>query len=535
MFDWLRKQIRRTELHPLPLTFVMDRTDSDQHIVQVYKHINGRDEPVTHIETIWQYGYQEEQEGEQGTIAYRINEQDRQTLLALRSLNPRIDGDGRLVFPFAPPMLNYLRTKDNLDETESSEKLQVSSKPPQPIAQVDYNPGVDLTVEIGYQVEGTKDVIRPENQRITADGNYMIVENTFVPVPKSQNTTIQEWLKWPKRTIPYQNIPEFFQRDLVLLKKEFTAVLTDLAAQIRIVQTPLTPVIKVDTGERGWLDFDVSYQAGEFTLPHNLLAEHKNELFAQVDEYTWVKNDQKTVQKTEKRLQELEADLTTKGYRAPISQFASLEDFIQNIGGKAELSAAYQAFLSQLTGFQANENFRLSAAAEQQLQKAGITLYPYQRAGIHWLDWLFNNHLHGLLADDMGLGKTLQSISLLHRAYEQTNSRQHSLILAPKSVIHHWKRELDRFFPNIRTYEYHGASRRKDYLNAVEPIIFISTYETITNDLEILKTIPFFYIILDEATRIKNPESKRTQAVKALNSAHRLALSGTPVENRPAI
>ncbi|GIK54362.1 MAG: hypothetical protein BroJett015_00250 [Chloroflexota bacterium] len=247
-----------------------------------------------------------------------------------------------------------------------------------------------------------------------------------------------------------------------------------------------------------------------------------------------MKNDQKIVQKTEKRLRDLEAELTLHGYRSPISQFATLEDFIESIGGKAELSAAYQAFLDQLTSFKADENFRLSPAAERQLKKAHIALRPYQRAGIHWLDWLFNNHLHGLLADDMGLGKTLQSISLLHRAYEQTNSRQHSLILTPKSVIHHWKRELERFFPDIRTYEYHGPSRRKDYLQASTPITFISTYETVTNDLDTLKTVPFFYIILDEATRIKNPDSKRAQAVKALNGAHRLALSGTPVENQPA-
>ncbi|MCZ7674120.1 MAG: SNF2-related protein [Chloroflexi bacterium] len=100
--------------------------------------------------------------------------------------------------------------------------------------------------------------------------------------------------------------------------------------------------------------------------------------------------------------------------------------------------------------------------------------------------------------------------------------------------MRHWEREINSYYPQLRTYPYHGPNRNRNLLKAIEPITFISTYQTAANDIEYFKTIPFYYIILDEATRIKNPQAKRTQAVKALNSAHRLALSGTPVENRPA-
>ena len=95
-------------------------------------------------------------------------------------------------------------------------------------------------------------------------------------------------------------------------------------------------------------------------------------------------------------------------------------------------------FISQLTGFQADETFALSRKAEQDLVNRGIQLRPYQRAGIHWLTWLQQNHLHGVLADDMGLGKTLQSIAAMRQAYEETGSREHSLVVAPKSVVPHW-------------------------------------------------------------------------------------------------
>ncbi|MCA9970565.1 MAG: DEAD/DEAH box helicase, partial [Anaerolineales bacterium] len=102
------------------------------------------------------------------------------------------------------------------------------------------------------------------------------------------------------------------------------------------------------------------------------------------------------------------------------------------------------------------------------------------------------------------------------------------------SVIHHWERELNRFYPRIRVYPYHGPGRRRQLLQALEPIVFVTTYATATNDVAELSKVPFLYLVLDEATSIKNPDTKRTQAVKALNAAHRLALSGTPVENRPA-
>jgi SNF2 family DNA or RNA helicase len=134
----------------------------------------------------------------------------------------------------------------------------------------------------------------------------------------------------------------------------------------------------------------------------------------------------------------------------------------------------------------------------------------------------------------MGLGKTLQAICLLRLAYERSRTREHSLVLAPKSVLHHWQREIERFYPDIRVCQYHGSQRRSGLFQTLEPIVFISTYATILNDIDKVSQIPFYYVILDEATQIKNTSARRTQAVKSLNAAHRLALSGTPVENRPS-
>ena len=533
MLNRIRKAFRPPKIEALPLTLSLDQNEAGQHVVRATMRIDGQEQPVEKISPLLQYGFQHVHESENETIIYRLKPQDQQTLLALNSLNPQNKGD-HLVFDIKPTILAYLRTKDNVAESAVSQWTKISDKPLQATATVDYNPDEGLRVSIGYKLPGEESVIPAKDIQGTADPDYVKVGDTFVPRPKSLSDRAKVWLERPFQRVAPHHIPEFFQRDLVLLRKEFSAVLTDLASQIQIIEKPLKPVVKVDKNEKGWLDFTVTYEAPGVALPHDLLAKQQERPYIQPDPFTWVKNDPKAIQKTEKQLQELDALLTEQGYRTAVSQFASLEEFIKSIGGRPELSAAYQAFLDQLTGFAPNEQFRLSSRAEAELAMIDIRLRPYQRGGIHWLDWLNQNHLHGLLADDMGLGKTLQAICTLRLAYERSHTREHSLILAPKSVLHHWQREIERFYPGIRVYQYHGSQRRSDLFRALEPVVFISTYATIANDINKVSQVPFFYVILDEATKIKNSSARRTQAVKSLNAAHRLALSGTPVENRPA-
>ncbi|RMF82875.1 MAG: DEAD/DEAH box helicase, partial [Chloroflexi bacterium] len=244
--------------------------------------------------------------------------------------------------------------------------------------------------------------------------------------------------------------------------------------------------------------------------------------------------DQQIVEQTEESLKTLNAESTDFGYRVAVTEFDSLEEFIAAIGGEERLSEEYKQFRDQLTGFEPNHDFRLTDTIEIDLKNTSINLRPYQRGGIHWLDWLRRSYLHGVLADDMGLGKTLQAVCTLRMGYEHTGNNQPSLIVCPRSVITHWDRELRRFFPQSRPYRYHGSQRELSVFYSTVPYIGITTYETLTNDIEHLSRLNFFYVILDEATYIKNPNAKRTQAIKKLNATHRLALSGTPVENSPS-
>jgi SNF2 family DNA or RNA helicase len=149
------------------------------------------------------------------------------------------------------------------------------------------------------------------------------------------------------------------------------------------------------------------------------------------------------------------------------------------------------------------------------------TLRPYQRAGVDWLTFLRGAGLGGVLADDMGLGKTLQAMCTF-TAGEKT------LVVAPTSVVFNWKAELARFRPSLKVAVYHGPNRKLD--PAVD--VTLTSYAILRLDAELLAAGRFRTVVLDEAQAIKNPDSQTARAAYALPAGFRLALTGTPVENR---
>lgn len=154
-------------------------------------------------------------------------------------------------------------------------------------------------------------------------------------------------------------------------------------------------------------------------------------------------------------------------------------------------------------------------------------LRPYQRSGVKWLKYLYDNNLGGCLADDMGLGKTIQTIALLSLIYP--GAAKPSLIVMPRSLIFNWQEELARFAPQLRTAVYYGAGRNMD--EAMQAQIVLTTYAMVRNDIAELKDRDFELIVLDESQNIKNQSAQITRAVWLLRGTHRLAISGTPIEN----
>lgn len=163
-------------------------------------------------------------------------------------------------------------------------------------------------------------------------------------------------------------------------------------------------------------------------------------------------------------------------------------------------------------------------------------LRPYQRRGVGWLHYLGELGLGACLADDMGLGKTIQAIALLLHQ-RATNPEEHlvSLLLCPTSVVANWRHEVERFAPSLRVLVHHGSGRLEGEAFAdalAECNLVITSYGTARRDMELLGTVFWHNLILDEAQNIKNPGAKQTKAVRQFQANNRLALTGTPVENR---
>ncbi|OFX88735.1 MAG: hypothetical protein A2W99_04510 [Bacteroidetes bacterium GWF2_33_16] len=185
-------------------------------------------------------------------------------------------------------------------------------------------------------------------------------------------------------------------------------------------------------------------------------------------------------------------------------------------------------------------------------------LRPYQAEGFRWMHLMQENKFGGCLADDMGLGKTIQTLTLLLSskgkgpgqfilpdkkpnlkqlsifdtpAKEKAIKSSTSLIVMPTSLIHNWDEEIKKFTPQLSVFKFVGQNRSKDLAQFPNYDIVLTTYGVVRNDFELLRTFPFYYIILDESQYIKNPDSKIYKSIIQLKSEQRLVLTGTPIEN----
>ena len=158
-------------------------------------------------------------------------------------------------------------------------------------------------------------------------------------------------------------------------------------------------------------------------------------------------------------------------------------------------------------------------------------LRPYQHRGFSWMYRNMRIGFGSILADDMGLGKTVQVIAFLLKMKEEgaINSKQRALVVVPTGLLNNWQAEIERFAPSLSTHIYHGTSRE---LKDSSSDVMLSTYGIVRSDIEILKKKKWQIVVIDEAQNIKNNSAAQSKVVKALSSNVRIAMSGTPVENR---
>ena len=163
-------------------------------------------------------------------------------------------------------------------------------------------------------------------------------------------------------------------------------------------------------------------------------------------------------------------------------------------------------------------------------------LRDYQKRGVAWLQYLENLGLNPCLADDMGLGKTLEVIARLLKEREVDDDVPPTLIIAPTSVLGNWRKEIERFAPNLRTLVHQGSARIKDEKTFKATCqthdVILTSFALVRLDEKLLRSLNWHRVVVDEAQNIKNPEAAQTRAILKLVAPHRMALTGTPVENR---
>ncbi|MBL8850950.1 MAG: DEAD/DEAH box helicase [Planctomycetaceae bacterium] len=202
----------------------------------------------------------------------------------------------------------------------------------------------------------------------------------------------------------------------------------------------------------------------------------------------------------------------------------SLLDALLSTQESVDVDERFLELRNQLTSF---------AGVKEVAEPAGFIgeLRTYQREGLGWLKFLQTFHLGGCLADDMGLGKTVQMLAILEDRKQRSTDRRPSLIVVPKSLMFNWAQEIKRFTPNLSHIEYAGIDRASLRETFAKQDIILTTYGTLRRDIVHIKDVEFEYAVLDEAQTIKNASSQVAKAARLLQARHRVALSGTPIEN----
>jgi superfamily II DNA or RNA helicase len=218
---------------------------------------------------------------------------------------------------------------------------------------------------------------------------------------------------------------------------------------------------------------------------------------------------------------------------------AAAESSGDHLRFRASQTALLDAALADAPGVRLDERFVL---AREELATLGGGLAPleearsfvgalrdYQRDALGWFAFLKRFGFGGCLADDMGLGKTVMVLAWLDRLRARREAKSPSIVVVPRSVVFNWIDEAARFAPELRVLDFSGADRSVDHVRGHH--VVLTTYGTLRRDALLLKDVEFEYAILDEAQTIKNASTAGAKAARLLRARHRLALSGTPVEN----
>ena len=315
----------------------------------------------------------------------------------------------------------------------------------------------------------------------------------------------------------------FWSEGLAELPDDWDLFVPEDLVDTQVRHKPIGIFAKVTSG-MDWLNVKVSYESEGIAVDRDELRRciAQGKKYVRLEDGSFAAFDPDNM----KAMMEREVEILTaagKTGRLALAHAGRVQELLLQAQGSSVTASARELFqkLGSIEEIEATKKPRNLKA----------TLRPYQDSGLSWLKFIHDIGSGGVLADDMGLGKTVQTIALL-LAVKQEEKQIRTLIVAPTSVVTNWERELARFAPTLSVALWHGADRKEQAEAVKEADVVITSYALLRRDEEFLSKLDLTYAILDEAQHIKNPMSATAAAAKRLHSKRRLALTGTPIENR---
>ena len=385
--------------------------------------------------------------------------------------------------------------------------------------------GIEIDARFAYQVgdivaEASAGDPRPMLRLEGATGKYRVVTRDFAAEKRHVEALAAVGLKVD--ALDGDEALDFLLDGLGRAQTAGFEVFLDASAQKMSPRGKLMPELKLGSG-LDWFDLKVSFGFGgeEFALDAILASWREGRKYHRMPDGQTFRLPEEWLAKHAGALAELQDVRATSGQR--MSAFAAplVAELLEEAGG-GKAVARWKEIAKRILDFDGVPEWPIPPGLQAEPRE-------YQKRGFHWLVWLRDLDLGGVLADDMGLGKTLQTLMLLHDTHAEPDGPP-SLVVAPTSVVFNWAAEAEKFTPDLRIYVHHGPSR-KSTLPKKDYDVVVTSYALLRYDEKLFANTRFRYVVLDEAQQIKNPDSQIAQICQKLQADHRLALSGTPMEN----